>query len=109
MGAADGCEEGCWRGWWCTVVLALRQGPAHAHRVQLDAAQLGRGALSGRVHPQSRDQNRRDIGQSQPTRTASKMETPAAHDDDDDVLAAELPLLAQGPPPPPRHDHPRLR
>ena len=82
-------------------MLALRQGPAHAHRVQLDAAQLGRGALSGRVHPQSRDQNRRDIGQSQSTRTASKMETPAAHDDEDDVLAAELPLPAQGPPPPP--------
>jgi hypothetical protein len=36
---------------------------------------LGSGGLSGRFHPQSFDQNRRDIGKSQSKWTASKMKT----------------------------------
>jgi hypothetical protein len=42
------------------------------------SAHRTRTRLPGRFHPQFRDQNRRDIGKSQPKWTASKMDTPGS-------------------------------
>jgi hypothetical protein len=77
-------DKTCLRFPYGFICVRFRDLPPHPHACPPVSWRCGRcsrnqgSCLPGRVHPQLRDQNRRDTGKSQSTWTDSKMETPGS-------------------------------